>query len=68
MPMNTMLLSRPEPPATSPSRMAFAATRTCSTISPADMFLVSPSCPVAQNGQPMPQPTWLEMQSVVLVG
>ena len=68
MPMNTMLLSLPGPPAMSPSRMALAATRTCSTISPADMLRVRPSLPVAQNGQPMPQPTWLEMHRVVRLG
>ena len=68
MPMNTMLLRRPSPPATSPSRIILAATRTCSIISPVDMLRVRPSLPVAQNGQPMPQPTCEEMHSVVRVG
>lgn len=32
------------------------------------MLRVSPSLPVAQNGQLMPQPTWLEMHNVVRFG
>ena len=41
---------------------------TCSTISPADMLRVRPSCPVAQNGQFIPQPAWLEMHTVTRRG
>ena len=36
---------------------------TCSTISAVDMLRCRPPWPVAQNGQAMPQPAWLETQS-----
>ncbi len=70
--MKTTLLTRSgsssaDPP-TSPWRSERAAATTCSTISPADMLRVRPACPVAQNGQFMPQPAWLEMQIVVRFG
>ena len=32
------------------------------------MLRVSPACPVAQNGQFIPQPAWLEMQIVTRLG
>ncbi len=65
MPMNTTLDSRPGPPPSSPAAATCAATRTCSTISAVDRLRVRPPCPVAQNGQAMPQPAWLEMQTVI---
>ena len=37
-------------------------------ISAADRLRVSPCWPVAQNGQAMPQPAWLEMQTVARSG
>ena len=68
MPMNTTLLNRPGPPATSPRSIIAAAMRTCSRISPVDMFRVNPNWPVAQKGHPMPQPTCDEMHNVVRFG
>ena len=75
MPMNTTLrhaqrclTASASPPASSPRRSTRAAYTTCSTISAADMLRVSPSWPVAQNGQFMPQPAWLEMQIVTRFG
>ena len=68
MPMNTTLESRPGPPATAPEAMAAAASRTCSTISAVDMLRVRPAWPVAQNGQAMPQPDWLDTQTVARSG
>ena len=75
MPMNTMLLTTARrnrlagPPATSPRReRAERAATTCSTISAVDMLRVRPSCPVAQNGQFIPQPAWLEMHTVTRSG
>ena len=75
MPMKTTLLTRSgasrsssPPPASSPRRSARAAQTTCSTISPADMLRVRPAWPVAQNGQFMPHPAWLEMQMVTRFG
>ena len=72
MPMKTTLLTRngdtSAPPVTSPRRNDRAACTTCSTISAVDMLRVKPSCPVAQNGQFMPQPAWLEMQMVTRLG
>lgn len=64
MPMKTTLLTRPGPPGTSPRARAREAAVTCSTISAVDRLRVSPAWPVAQNGQFMPQPAWLEMQIV----
>ena len=56
MPMNTTLETRPGPPGTWPSASIRAPATTWATISAVDRFLVSPACPVAQNGQAMPQP------------
>ena len=61
----------PASPATSgrpPWRSIRAAATTCSTISAVDMLRVRPSCPVAQNGQFIPQPAWLEMHTVTRFG
>ena len=44
------------------------AARTCSTISAVDRLRVSPPCPVAQNGQAMPQPACEEMHTVFRCG
>ncbi len=44
--------------------MAAAADRTWSTISAVDMFRWSPPWPVAQNGQAIPHPAWLDTQTV----
>ena len=66
--MNTTFDSRTGSPPNSPSRAARAASRTCSTISAADRLRVSPICPVAQNGQAMPQPAWLVTHSVARSG
>jgi hypothetical protein len=68
IPMKTTLLRRVGPPARSPSRAAAAARRTCSTISAVDRLRVSPCCPVAQNGQAMPQPACEDTHSVVRPG
>ena len=72
MPMKTTLLTRSGassgPPARSPRRSCRAAATTCSTISAVDMLRVSPSWPVAQKGQFMPQPAWLETQMVTRPG
>ncbi len=46
---------------------SFAFT-TCATISAALRFRVRPACPVAQNGQFIPQPAWELMQSVIRPG
>ena len=56
------------PPGTSPRASDRAAATTCSTISAVDRLRVSPACPVAQNGQAMPQPAWLETQTVSPLG
>ena len=64
MPMKTMFDSRPS----CSSRMTAAAARTCSRISAVVRFLVSPPCPVAQNGQAMPHPACDEMHSVLRFG
>ena len=66
--MNTTLLTRPGPPAISPSRSIRAPATTWSTISPADMLRVSPAWPVAQNGQFMPQPACEETHIVTRPG
>ena len=47
---------------------AAAACRTWSTISAVDRLRWSPPWPVAQNGHAMPQPAWLEMQTVARSG
>ena len=44
------------------------AATTCATISAVDRLRVSPFCPVAQNGQAIPQPAWLETQTVFRSG
>ncbi len=41
---------------------------TWSTISAVDRLRVSPAWPVAQNGQAMPQPAWLDTQTVTRSG
>src|SRR5215218_9339281 len=46
--------------------MSRAQTKTCSAISRAFRFLLIPSSPVAQNVQPIGQPTCVEMQTVRL--
>ena len=68
MPMNTTLETRPGPPGTWPSASIRAPATTWATISVVDRFLVSPACPVAQNGQAMPQPAWLDTQTVARSG
>ena len=72
MPMKTTLLTRSgsasRPPAISPAARARAPATTCSTISAADMLRVSPAWPVAQNGQFMPQPAWLDTHIVTRPG
>ena len=67
MPMNTTFDSRAGSPST-PSRAAAAAWRTWSTISAVDRLRSSPPWPVAQNGQAIPQPAWLEMHTVARSG
>ena len=68
MPMKTTLDSRPGPPSISPFAIAAAAATAWPMISAADRLRVSPCWPVAQNGQAMPQPAWLEMQTVARSG
>ncbi len=68
MPMNTTLLTRPGPPATSPLASALAPASTCSTISAVDRLRVRPAWPVAQNGQFIPQPAWEETHMVTRSG
>ena len=69
MPMKTTLDSRPGPPG-EPRRRAPPGppATTCSTISAVDRLRVSPACPVAQNGQAIPQPAWLDTQTVTRSG
>ncbi len=55
--MNTILLRRPGPPATSPSRMVFSCYTHLLDDLPATCY-VSSAC--RWHGQPIPQPTWLE--------
>ena len=57
MPMKTMLSTWPRPPRT-----------ICSTISAVDRLRVSPACPVAQNGQAIPQPAWDDTHIVTRFG
>ena len=57
MPMNTTLLTRVP--------LSALARTTWSTISAVDRLRVRPCWPVAQNGQAMPQPAWLDRHSVV---
>ena len=54
--MNTTFDKRVGPPGNSPFAHARAAATICSVISAALKFLVNPACPVAQNGQFIPQP------------
>ena len=68
MPMKTTLETRPGPPGTSPRARERAPATTCSTISAVDMLRCSPPCPVAQNGQAIPQPAWLETHIVTRSG
>ena len=68
MPMKTTLDSRPGPPSSSPFAIAAAAATAWPMISAADRLRVSPCWPVAQNGQAMPQPAWLEMHTVARPG
>ena len=58
MPITTMWLSR------SSSRRSDCSRSICSTISPVVRLRVRPSRPLAQNTQPMPQPTCVLMQMV----
>ena len=83
MPMNTTLVnlspvslspvnlspdsrSPADPPPS--SRRLTAAARTCSRISAVLRLRVSPPCPVAQNGQAIPQPACEEMHTVLRSG
>jgi hypothetical protein len=66
--MNTMFDTRPGPPAISLRAKDWAPASTCPKISAADKFRVNPACPVAQNGQFMPQPAWDEIQIVTRDG
>jgi hypothetical protein len=68
MPMNTTLDTRPGPPGISPRASARAPATTCSTISAVDRFRVRPACPVAQNGQAIPQPAWEDTHMVTRPG
>lgn len=68
MPMKTMLESRAGPPGTSPSRRARMPSTIWCTISAVDRLRSSPACPVAQNGQFIPQLTWEEMHIVTRSG
>ena len=73
MPMKTTLLTRSGGVLGAAGELAARAATgpratTCSTISAVDMLRVRPSWPVAQNGQFMPQPAWLEMQMVTRSG
>ncbi len=68
MPMKTTLETRPGPPGTSPRAIERAPATTCSTISAVDMLRCRPPMPVAQNGQAMPQPAWLDTQTVARSG
>ena len=68
MPMKTTLETRPAPPGTWPRASARAPDTTCSTISAVDRLRVSPACPVAQNGQAIPQPAWEETHMVTRPG
>ena len=56
------------PPGTSPRRSILAPATTCSTISAVDRLRVNPPCPVAQKGQFIPQPAWLEIHIVTRSG
>ncbi len=68
MPMNTTFDTRPGPPGTWSRASARAPATTCSTISAVDRLRVSPACPVAQNGQPIPQPACEETHMVTRLG
>ena len=68
MPMKTTFETRPGPPGTSPRASARAPATTCSTISAVDMLRCRPPWPVAQNGQAMPQPAWLDTHIVTRPG
>ena len=57
-------LARP----TRPPRSRRAPWTTCSTISAVERLRVSPAWPVAQNGQFIPHPAWLEMHMVTRPG
>ena len=65
--MKTTLDSRPGSPELTVRHRRAAATA-WPMISAADRLRVSPCWPVAQNGQAMPQPAWLEMQTVARPG
>ena len=52
----------------SPFAIAAAAATAWPMISAAERLRVRPCWPVAQNGQAMPQPAWLEMQTVARSG
>ena len=67
MPMNTTFETRAGSPSSPLASMRAPAT-TWSTISAADMLRVSPACPVAQNGQFIPQPACDETHIVTRSG
>jgi hypothetical protein len=64
MPMNTTRDSRSGQPGSSPRAAMPANQTTWSTISAVDRLRVRPAWPVAQNGQAIPQPAWLDTQTV----
>ena len=75
MPMNTTLVTRSAScppslrlPPSPPWAITWLASTICSTISAVDMLRVSPAWPVAQNGQFIPQPAWLDTHSVTRPG
>ena len=68
MPMNTTFDSRPGSAGDVAASHGAAASTTWSTISAVLMLRCSPPWPVAQNGQAMPQPAWLETQMVARSG
>ncbi len=65
--MKTTLLT-PAGASDPPAASWRAPASTCSTISAVDRLRVSPFCPVAQNGQAIPQPAWLETHIVTRLG
>ena len=66
--MNTTFETRPGPPGSPPRASARAPATTWATISPVVRFLVSPACPVAQNGQAIPQPACEDTHMVTRPG
>jgi hypothetical protein len=66
--MKTTLLTRPGPPGIKPRLSLRSPSITCSTISAVLMLRWSPPWPVAQNGQAIPQPAWLDTHMVTRSG